>query len=491
MVGRLAVKTAFVTGAAQGIGRSIAGAFAREDAQVVAINLRWNAPLSSTSATTMRLDMTAADAVGGRRIRAARFRTLVNCVGHIDAGTVLEGSIATPGRSFAFTAQAMKAILPGMAGRGGAAIVNISSVVSSTKGVPHRYAYGSTKAAVIGLTDSSHATSPGMASASARSRRYRRSAHRSRRVSPRPATSRPRAPRSRSARRWAGSATAMRSPKPLCCSLLTRWVHDWHGYRHRRGDEPVGLAVVTAASPGIGRAIVPALARDGWHAAFTHVGDVSGPEEIAALAGQAGSASLFGACDAGSGPEVDAFRHAVADWADTPDLLVNNATIQTDAPLLDLSQHDLQPVIRTNLKGCSLNTQAAARAMRDARKGGAIVNKGSGRKKIAFPNLSNYAASQGRIDQSRRSAELELGPLGVRINCVASRAIMVERSGTEGAGLFRQLVPADADGPCQNPGRRRRRGALVSPAAEFVSGQTLMLRRHRRRQRKAAGIGSR
>lgn len=170
-----------------------------------------------------------------------------------------------------------------------------------------------------------------------------------------------------------------------------------------------------------------------------------------------------------------AAHEQIADhFADVPDLLVNNAGIQTWAPLLDLDVADFDRVIRTNLRGAFLNTQCAARRMKEAGVRGAIVNIGSGCNKVAFPNLVDYAASKGGIEQFTKSAASELGPFGIRVNCVAPGAIANERTAEEAedyAEKWAALTPLGRVGQAQD---------IVGPvlffaseAAAFVTGQTL------------------
>ena len=90
-------------------------------------------------------------------------------------------------------------------------------------------------------------------------------------------------------------------------------------------------------------------------------------------------------CDVGVKADVDRFFTDAVQWhGETPSLLVNNAGIQTWSPLLDLAEDKWDDVIRTNLKGCFLNIQAAGRLMKDSGRGGSIVNIGSGCNKLAF-----------------------------------------------------------------------------------------------------------
>lgn len=157
MTQRLAGKTAFVTAAGQGIGRAIAEAFAREGARVIATDLNEAllASLKSPSITTRRLDVLDPAAIAAAAKEAGPVNVLVNAAGYVHAGSVLECS--EEDWSFAFDLnvrsqfRTIKAFVPGMLS-GGGSIINVASVAGSIKGAPNRFVYGSTKAAVIGLT---------------------------------------------------------------------------------------------------------------------------------------------------------------------------------------------------------------------------------------------------------------------------------------------------------------------------------------------------
>lgn len=163
---RLLGKRALVTAAAQGIGRATALAFAREGAQVLAADIN-DAGLASLRADsgdriqTVVLDVTngtaIADIAAGHRGENA-FDVLFNCVGIVHAGNVLECDELAWESAWQLNVTAMfrltRALLPAMLARGGGSIINMSSVASSLKGVPNRFAYSTTKAAVIGLTKS-------------------------------------------------------------------------------------------------------------------------------------------------------------------------------------------------------------------------------------------------------------------------------------------------------------------------------------------------
>jgi 2-keto-3-deoxy-L-fuconate dehydrogenase len=149
-----------VTAAGQGIGRAIAEAFIAEGAKVIATDLDAGKLKSLKKATAFSLDVRKTkevDALAKALIK--KFGTpniLVNCAGYVHQGSVLECSEQDWDVSFDLNVKSMhrmlRAFIPAMLKNGGGSIVNISSAVSSIRGVPKRYVYGATKAAVIGLT---------------------------------------------------------------------------------------------------------------------------------------------------------------------------------------------------------------------------------------------------------------------------------------------------------------------------------------------------
>jgi len=158
MAGRLAGKRAVITAAAQGIGRSSAELFAGEGAEVIATDIDEGKLAGLMGCITRRLDVTDAEAVRRFVADTGPVDVLFNCAGYVHNGTILECEERDWAFSFDLNVTAMyrlcKGVLPGMLERGGGSIVNMASVASSVKGVPNRFAYGASKAAVIGLTKS-------------------------------------------------------------------------------------------------------------------------------------------------------------------------------------------------------------------------------------------------------------------------------------------------------------------------------------------------
>lgn len=159
MSGRLAGKTAFVTAAGQGIGRATAEAFVREGAHVTAadINPHTLADLARVTGCTVRqLDVTDPAAVLAAAAAAGPVDILFNGMGYVHAGTILECDDDAFDFSIELNVRAMyrmiRAFLPAMLDRGRGSIVNMASVCGVTRGLPNRFVYGVTKAAVVGMT---------------------------------------------------------------------------------------------------------------------------------------------------------------------------------------------------------------------------------------------------------------------------------------------------------------------------------------------------
>ncbi|NBR30004.1 MAG: SDR family oxidoreductase [Betaproteobacteria bacterium] len=156
MSNRLKGKTAVITAAGQGIGRAIAEFFVNEGATVHATDRDLDKLSGLKGAHLSALDVMASDAVNAFAAKTGAIDILVNAAGFVHHGTVLECDDAAWDFSMDLNVKSMhrtiKAFLPGMLAKGKGSIVNIASGAGSIRGIPNRYVYGASKAAVIGLT---------------------------------------------------------------------------------------------------------------------------------------------------------------------------------------------------------------------------------------------------------------------------------------------------------------------------------------------------
>lgn len=149
-------KTVLVTAAAQGIGRASAIAYAKAGARVIATDINEAGLAGLDGIECHKLDVLDAAAVAALVEQVGAVDVLFNCAGVVHSGSVLDMAEADLDFAFDLNVKAMvrtiRAVLPGMLDRGDGCIINMSSVASSIKGVPNRFAYSTTKAAVLGLT---------------------------------------------------------------------------------------------------------------------------------------------------------------------------------------------------------------------------------------------------------------------------------------------------------------------------------------------------
>ena len=231
------------------------------------------------------------------------------------------------------------------------------------------------------------------------------------------------------------------------------------------------VALVTGGGRGIGREIALELARAGADVAVNYHDEPDRARATAADIEALGVRAMAVAADVGDAAAVRRMVEEVTAAFGSLDILVNNAGVQTWTPFLDVTESEWDRVIRTNLKGCFLCTQTAARAMA---RGGVVVNIGSGCNKVPFPGLAAYTASKGGIEMLTKVAAVELAPRRIRVNCVAPGAVEIERTRLEVpdyAGTWGAVTPLGRVGQPEDIARTVR--FLASDDSAFITGQTI------------------
>lgn len=240
------------------------------------------------------------------------------------------------------------------------------------------------------------------------------------------------------------------------------------------------VAIVTGAANGIGRGCAERLAREGARVLLADVDADNGESAAAHVAEAAGGddRAAYVQCDVGDGEQVRALvDRAVRDWG-ALDLCVANAAVVHAADFLELEEADFDRVLRVNLKGVFLVGQAAARAMVQQGRGGAIVNMSSINQQVALPDQVPYCVAKGGIQQLTRVMALSLAQKGVRVNAVGPGSI-----GTE---MLESVLASDPKArhkvlsrtPMGRVGQVEEIASVVSfllsEEASYVTGHTLM-----------------
>lgn len=232
------------------------------------------------------------------------------------------------------------------------------------------------------------------------------------------------------------------------------------------------LAVVTGASGNLGRCIVNALLEAGYDVVGA---DLTVTANESTLVQHGGVGLLLFPVDVANEASVDAlFAASYTEFGRYPTILINNAGMQTWKPLVELELAEWERTLATNLTGCFLLTRCFARHLIAENQPGIIVNMGSGCNKLAFPNLVDYSASKGGVEMFTKSSALELGPHGIRVNCIAPGAIETERTKQEVADYaenWAALTPMGRVGQPEDIAASVL--MLCGETSKFITGQTI------------------
>jgi NAD(P)-dependent dehydrogenase (short-subunit alcohol dehydrogenase family) len=236
------------------------------------------------------------------------------------------------------------------------------------------------------------------------------------------------------------------------------------------------VALVTGASRGIGSAIASRFGAAGA-AVVVHYRerDAEAGDLVRTLEAH-GIRAVAIAADLRVAAEVDALFRAAADEVGDPDILVNNAGSYPLDRLVDAAPEDWKTVVETNLVSVHLATQAAARRLIARGAPGAVVNVASIEGLRPAPAHSHYIAAKSGVIAYTRSAALELGPHGIRVNAVSPGLIWregIEEAWPEGVASYRSRAPLGRLGRPEEVAEACL--FLASPRAAFITGANLVV----------------
>ena len=233
------------------------------------------------------------------------------------------------------------------------------------------------------------------------------------------------------------------------------------------------VALVTGGSRGIGRAVAERLARDGFAVYLTYV---SRPEEaektVAAIAESGGTARAF-RVDSGDSAAVAAFfAEEIKDKVEL-EVLVNDAGITRDGPLIRMKDEDYDKVLAVNLRGCFIFLREAAKIM-IRRRAGRIINMASVAGQMGNAYQANYSSAKAGLIGLTKSAALELAPRNVLVNAVAPGYVDTEMTAVLREDVIQEIINAV---PLKRSATPQEIASAVSflagPDATYITGQVL------------------
>jgi NAD(P)-dependent dehydrogenase (short-subunit alcohol dehydrogenase family) len=228
------------------------------------------------------------------------------------------------------------------------------------------------------------------------------------------------------------------------------------------------VAIVTGAGHGIGKGIAAAFAASGASVVVADR-DISRAEAVAdSLAVRAGAIALPVEVDVRSHTLVEAMvERAVAELGGI-DVLVNNAGVYPNSPVVEMHEDEWDTVFDTNVKGMFLVSRAVARRMIDRGKGGRIVNISSGAAESGRVGAAHYCASKAAVNMFTKVLALELAPHGITVNSVAPGHIATPMTGTPPDRALLEI-------PLGRPGLPEEVAEVIAGLGDYVTGASVLV----------------
>lgn len=235
-------------------------------------------------------------------------------------------------------------------------------------------------------------------------------------------------------------------------------------------------AIVTGAAQGIGRGIAKAFAQEGADVVISDINCSDQANATAEWIRNLGRRSLVVQADISSREQVEAMFDRASEELGSIDILVNNAGIETIVPFLEMTDQQWCDVTSVNLKGGWMCSQAFCRRAITASRKGAIVNIGSIQAGRVLPGRTHYAPSKLAIEALTRNISAEMGPHGIRVNCIHPG--LIETPMTDWVMKRPDILSVIVDQiSLGRPGQPCEIGAvavfLASDAASYLTGQSL------------------
>jgi len=245
-----------------------------------------------------------------------------------------------------------------------------------------------------------------------------------------------------------------------------------------KSTTPRRTALVTGASYGIGAAIAAILARDGYDVAVTELNTDALADTLAKIKSH-GVSGLPVALDTRSQDSVEACMHCVVKTFGKLDLLVNNAGVLLRKPMIDMTREEWATVMDVNLTGTFFMSQQMGRHLIGAKRKGGIISIASTHGIVGIGGISAYGISKAGVTQMTRMLAIEWAEHGIRVNAIAPGTTETPtRKKSLGADPARRQMMIDRipfKRFCTEADVAGLASYLASPAADYVTGQTILV----------------